>query len=129
MASPHLIRKLIVAARTARIRVRKGRVIRATVNGRTIKAYAICVTSGDGNWIEVALRAHTTPGELVHSLIHELCHFIGYSEEAVAGGLDDAAFKSRALREAVAIRLLGLIVFPPKVEKDDGQCPSEETAR
>jgi hypothetical protein len=102
-ANRHLISKLIAALEETTIRLYRRKVLLRDAGGKAVE----CIGWFDGDHtIEIAVRGHSSIDELVHTAIHELLHAVGYNEQEVDGGLDNAAYTSRVLREAVEKRLL-----------------------
>jgi len=55
---------------------------------------------------EIWLVRDCRPEELVHTVIHELLHVMGYNEEATDEALDRICYASPSLRADVAMKLL-----------------------
>jgi hypothetical protein len=103
MPNGHLVVKLKKLLEESDIHLYRTKLLTREASGKTVE----CIAWYDGNRsIEVALGGHTSGEELIHSVIHELCHMADYNEEAVDSGLDNAAYQSRALREKVGIAIL-----------------------
>jgi len=104
-ANRHLITKLLSALDETTVRLYRRKVLLRDVGGKLLE----CIGWFDGDHtIEIAVKGHSSIDELVHTAIHELLHAVGYDEQTIDGSLDNAAYTSRALREAIEKRLLGV---------------------
>lgn len=81
---------------------------RATVEGEAVYGYC------DGESITIGVQGHRDKGadSLIQTVIHELVHIHDENHtEREAYKWELVFFRSRALREAVAIKLLDVVVF------------------
>jgi len=101
----HLIAKLkrLLDDDELEIRLFRRKQLRRPVTGKGVQT---CTAWFDGDHtIDVAVLDRD-PDDITHGVIHELLHIAGFPEMAIDEALDNVAFSSRALREAVKTRLL-----------------------
>lgn len=109
MPNSHLISKLKDALEEIEVKIiRRRDMIRFETHAPTKPMRCVAFYDGDAKplpLIEVAVKGKG-PEEIVVSVIHELCHHVGLDEAIVQDGLEQVAYTSRALREAVGLRLI-----------------------
>ena len=113
MADRRVVHQLIRALGQVHIRFHQAKALHRTLSGRIVRCDAFFQGNPNQNgFIDVALRAHVTGEQLIHTIVHELLHYLGYNEGEVSGKLDDELCTHGAVRAAVATHLVGMFLQP-----------------
>jgi len=106
MASPTLVKSLQRKLKQVDIHLLRRQKLTRPVGEKTIR-HVDCIGWYDGQrTIHIAVKGHARAEDVISTLVHELLHAIGYDEKAIEDGLEQVAMRSRAVREAVAMRVL-----------------------